>query len=91
VSGHSLKLHFCMSEKSHVKHNNLDCHNFLGIFFSNCKVYMLIASYKLKMFSHVQSIQTLKMHSPYFFSNILFSTKCAPFLLKFRNDFNIDN
>jgi hypothetical protein len=26
VIGHSLKLHFCMFEKSQVKHNNLDCH-----------------------------------------------------------------
>jgi hypothetical protein len=28
MSAHSLKLHFCMFEKSHVKHNSLDCHNF---------------------------------------------------------------
>jgi hypothetical protein len=28
VSGHSLKLHFCMFEKSQLKHNSLDCHNF---------------------------------------------------------------
>jgi hypothetical protein len=29
VSGHSLKLHFCMFERSQVKHNSLDCHNLL--------------------------------------------------------------
>jgi hypothetical protein len=40
VSGHFLELHFCMFEKSQVKDNNLDCHNFFGIFFMNCKVYM---------------------------------------------------
>jgi hypothetical protein len=33
VSGHSLKLHFCMFEKSQGKHNSLDCHNFFWIVF----------------------------------------------------------
>jgi hypothetical protein len=33
VNGHFLKLHFCMFERSHVKHNSLDCHNvFKNIF-----------------------------------------------------------
>jgi hypothetical protein len=32
VSGHSLKLHFCMFERSQVKQNNLNCHIF---FFKN--------------------------------------------------------
>jgi hypothetical protein len=32
MNGHSLKLHFCMFEKSQVQHNSLDCHNFFGIF-----------------------------------------------------------
>jgi hypothetical protein len=33
ASGHSLKLYFCMFEKSQRKHNNLDCHNsFCNIF-----------------------------------------------------------
>jgi hypothetical protein len=26
VSGHSLKLYFCMFERSQGKHNSLDCH-----------------------------------------------------------------
>jgi hypothetical protein len=26
MSGHILKLHFCMFEKSQGKHNSLDCH-----------------------------------------------------------------
>jgi hypothetical protein len=43
MNGHSLKLHFCMLEISQVKHNSLDCHNFLGNIFINCKVYMLKA------------------------------------------------
>jgi hypothetical protein len=33
MSGHSLKLHFCMFERSQGKHNNLDCHKcFWNIF-----------------------------------------------------------
>ncbi len=32
VSGHSLKLHFCMFERSQGKHNSLDCHKFLEYF-----------------------------------------------------------
>jgi hypothetical protein len=43
VNGHSLKLHIGMFEKSQRKHNNLDYHNFFGIFFINCKVYMFKA------------------------------------------------
>jgi hypothetical protein len=43
MSGHSLKLHFCMFERSQGKHNSFDCHKFLGIFFINCKVYMVKA------------------------------------------------
>jgi hypothetical protein len=40
MNGHFFKPHFCMFEKSQVKDNNLDCHNVLGIFSMNCKVYM---------------------------------------------------
>jgi len=29
VSGHSLKLHYCMFERSQVKHNSLDYHFFV--------------------------------------------------------------
>jgi hypothetical protein len=34
VGGHSLKLHLCMFERSQVKHNSMDCHNFFGIIFN---------------------------------------------------------
>jgi hypothetical protein len=40
VSGHSLKLYFCMCKITQVKHNSLDCHNFFGISFINYKIYM---------------------------------------------------
>jgi hypothetical protein len=33
VSGHSLKEHFCMFERSQRKHNNLDSHNSFGNIF----------------------------------------------------------
>jgi hypothetical protein len=33
MNGHSLKLYFCMFEKSQMKYNNLDCHKvFYNIF-----------------------------------------------------------
>jgi len=43
VSGHSLKLHFCMFERSQMKHNNLNYHNVFGIFSIYYAVYMLKA------------------------------------------------
>jgi len=33
MSGHSLKLHFSMFERSQVKHSNLDCHYFFFEYF----------------------------------------------------------
>ncbi len=33
VNGYSLKLYFCMFERSQVKDNSLDYHNVFGIFF----------------------------------------------------------
>jgi hypothetical protein len=85
VSGHSLKLHFCMFGRSQGKHNNLIVINVFGIFSINCKVW-----HKSKMFLHIQSIQTLKVDSLCFFQMFFFSTKCAPFLLKIGKYFNID-
>jgi hypothetical protein len=43
MSGDSLKLYFYIFERSEVQHNNLDCHNFFGIFSINFKVYILKA------------------------------------------------
>jgi hypothetical protein len=40
---------------------------------------------------YLQSTQTLRMDNPYFFQMSFFSTKCAPFLLKIGEDFNIDD
>jgi hypothetical protein len=43
VNVHSLKLHFCMFERSQVKHNNLDYHFFLKNISINYKFYILKA------------------------------------------------
>ncbi len=72
MSEHSLKLHFCMFEKSQWKHNNLDVIKVFGIFFINCKVYIFKAWHKSKMFLHVQSIQTLRVDNPCFFQMSVF-------------------
>jgi hypothetical protein len=42
------------------------------------------------MFLHIQSIQTLRMDNPFFIQMSFFLPKYAPFLLKFGEDFNID-
>jgi hypothetical protein len=39
---------------------------------------------------HVQSIQTMRVNSHCFFQTS-FSMKCAPFILKIEEDFNIDD
>jgi len=75
VSGHSLKLHFCMFERSQRKFNSLDCHKFFIIFSINCKVYMFKVWHKSKMFSHVQNIQISRVDNPYFFQMSFFFTK----------------
>jgi hypothetical protein len=43
ASVHFFKLHFCMFERSQMKHNNLDYHNFLKNISINYKIYTLKA------------------------------------------------
>jgi hypothetical protein len=43
------------------------------------------------MFLHVWSTQSSKVDGLYFFLTSFFFTKCAPFLLKIGEDFNIDD
>jgi len=88
VSGHSLKLHFYMFERSQAKNNNLDCHNFL-------EYILLIANFtcsKLdtnqKCFCMFKAFKPRKWIVPIFFKRPFFSTKCAPFFLKVGKDFN---
>jgi len=43
------------------------------------------------MFLHVQSTQILRVDSPIFFQTSFFPTKCAPLLLKIKEDLNIND
>jgi len=73
VSGHSLKLHSYMFERSQMKHDNLDRQIFWNIFKpSNFYISKFDTNQKKKF--HVQHIQTFKVDNPNFFSNILFFT-----------------
>ncbi len=77
MNGHYLKLYFCMFERSQVKHNSLDYHNFLWEYFS------LIVKFTCSMFDtnnkklHVQSTQTLKMKLIFFPNVIFFYQMCT--------------
>ncbi len=81
VNGHSLKLHFYMFERSQGK-----CIIIwivikkIGIFFVNCKVYMLKVWHTSKKKLHVQNIQTCRMDSPYFSQTFLFPYKMCTIL-----------
>jgi hypothetical protein len=90
VNGHFLKLHFLMFERSQVKHNSLDCHDFLEYLSSITK--LTCSKFNTNQtFLHVQSTQTLRVDSPCFCQMSFFTTKCAPLLLKIGEDFNIDD
>jgi hypothetical protein len=82
VSGHSLKLHFCMFERSPMKHNSLDWSKNFGIFFINCIFYMIKFWHKSKIFLHVQSTQTSRVDNFNFFSNGLFFYQMCTIPLK---------
>jgi hypothetical protein len=82
VSGHFLKLHFCMFEKSQGKHNSLNCDKFFRIFFINCKVYMFKASHKFNFFYMFKTVKAQEWTIFVFFKRLFFPTKCAPFHLK---------
>jgi hypothetical protein len=67
MSGHSLKLYFCMFENHK---GSIIIWFFIivfEIFFINCKVYMLKDYHRSKMFLHVQSIQISRVDNPCFF------------------------
>jgi hypothetical protein len=90
MSGHSLKLHFCMFEKLQGKHNTLDCHFFLEYF-------PIIAKFTCSKLDTNEKKLACSKHSnfkneqSFFFQTSFLSTKCAPFLLKIEKDFNIDD
>jgi hypothetical protein len=70
VSGHSLKLHVCMFEKSQGKHNSLDCH-FFGEYFSlTAKFTCSKLNTKQKCFYMFKSLKPQKWI--FFFPNVFF-------------------
>jgi hypothetical protein len=90
VNGHFLKLHFCMFERSQMKHDSLDCHDFLEYLLSFAK--LTCSKFNtIQIFLHVQSTQTLRVKSLCFCQISFFTTKCAPLLLKIGEDFNIND
>jgi len=86
-----LKIEFFYDERSQGKHNSLDYRIFFRIISINCKVYMFKAWHISKMFLRVQSDQISRVDNPYIFQVSFFLIKCAPFLLKIGEDFNIDD
>ncbi len=80
-----------MFEISQGKHNSLDCHNVF------LKYFPLIAKFTCSRLNTNQNyfclLKTFKLRecTVLFFSMSFFNTKCAPFLLKIEEDFNIDD
>jgi hypothetical protein len=65
VNGHSLKLHFCMFERSQGKHNIWIVISFLEYFPSIAKFKVHAQSLtQIKMFLHVQNILISKVDNP---------------------------
>ncbi len=60
VNGHFFKLHFCMLERSQVKHNSLDCHDFFGIFIINCKSLHVQSLTQIKFFCMFKALKPWK-------------------------------
>jgi len=84
MSEHFFKLHFCMFVRSQGKHNSLDCHKKV------LEYIFIIAKFDINI-KTICMFKTLKspMWTMLFFPNIIFFTKCAPFILKIEDDFNI--
>jgi hypothetical protein len=74
-----------------MKHNSLDCH----FFFEN--VFHYLQSLHVQSLTQIKNVFACSKHSNFesgqslFFPNLFFSTKCAPFLVKIEEDFNIDD
>jgi hypothetical protein len=56
VSGHSLKLRFCMFEKSQGRHNSLDCHKFFKNIFHQLENLHAQSLTQINFFLHFQNI-----------------------------------
>jgi hypothetical protein len=82
VSGHALKLYFCMFEKSQRKHNSLDCHN---IFWH---ILHYLQTLDFQNLTQIKNVFTYSKHSnleneqSLFFSNVFFLYQMCNFLKK---------
>ncbi len=92
MSGHSLKLHFCMFERSQGKHNSLDCHKYFW------NIFHQLQGLHVQSLTQIKNVFACSKHSNlengqslFFFKHHFFPTKCAPFSLKIGKDFNIDD
>jgi hypothetical protein len=78
-----------MFEKSQWMHNSLDYHK---VFWN---VFHQLQSLHAQSLTQIKNVFACSKHSilkngqSLFFSNVFFSTKCAPFLSKIGEDFNI--
>jgi hypothetical protein len=77
VSGHFLKLHFYMFERSQGKHKSLDCHKVFWNIFHLLKILYAHNLTQIKKNLHVQSTQTSKVDSPCFFQTFFFYQMCT--------------
>jgi len=85
VNGHSLKLHFCIFERSQVKHKSLDCYKFLKNNFHQ------LQSLHVQSLTQIKNVFTCSKHSSFKSGqSFFFSIKRAPFLLKIQDAFKID-
>ncbi len=90
---HSLKLNFCMFERSQLgRHNNLDYHkSFWNIFHQLQSVHAQSLTQIKKCFCLFKALKPQEWIIFGFFQTSFYSTKCAPFFLKIWKDFNIND
>jgi hypothetical protein len=78
-----------MLKRWQMKHNSLDYHNLFGIFPLLAKFTCSKLDINQKIFFIFKTFRPWEWIVSVFFKHF-FSTKCAPFLLKIEEDFNID-
>jgi hypothetical protein len=80
-----------MFEKSQMKHNSLNCHNFLEYFSVIAYLHAQSLTQIKKKKLHVQNTQTLKMDNPCFFQTSFSLPNVHIIPSKIKNYFNIDD
>ncbi len=90
MSGHSLKLHFCIFKGSQGKHNSLNYHIFLEYFPLIAKFICSKLDTYQKCFCMFKD-SNLKSAQSLFFSNAFFSYQMCTIPSKIGEGFNIDD